>query len=72
MPPTYPESRPSGTPIESEKKTATMTTSISVRAPQITRDRTSVDCTVVPKRWAPDGAACFGKSTPPEEDWAKP
>src|SRR5215216_730559 len=64
--------RPRGTPTAREKNTARMTTSISVRAPQITRERTSVDWTVVPKRCDPDGAACFGKSVPPEEESANP
>jgi hypothetical protein len=55
---------PRGTPIAIERTTARSTTSIAVRDPQITRESTSVDCTVVPNRCEPDGSPCFGNLVP--------
>ncbi len=51
----------------SERMTARTTTSIAVREPQMIRERTSVDCTVVPNRCVESGCACLGKR--PAASW---
>ena len=56
----------------SENTIASTTTSIAVREPQMTRESTSVDCTVVPNQCVPSGAACFGKRTPSARDLVEP
>jgi hypothetical protein len=43
LPPKYPERRPSGTPIEIERKSEMKTTLSSVCVPQMILERTSVD-----------------------------
>ena len=48
-------------PIESESSSERRTTFSSVRVPQMTRERTSVDWTVVPIRWSRDGASSCAK-----------
>ena len=61
QPPTKPDISPSGTPIASENVTARKTTSTAVRAPKITRDRTSKPCTVVPQWLRSVGSPWVGK-----------
>ena len=43
----------------------------SVRVPQMTRERTSVDWTVVPIRWSRDGASSCAKRVPFDRNWSK-
>ena len=45
-------------------KTASTTTLSSVWAPKMTRDSTSVDCTLVPNQCADEGCCCLTKRTP--------
>ena len=53
-------------------KTSEMNTTFSsVCAPQITRDITSVDWTVVPIQWPDDGEASWGNLWPPDWYWSK-
>src|SRR3954454_13968242 len=63
---------PSGTPRTTQKRIDRITTSRAVRAPQITRERTSKNNRSVPNGCPWLGGATFGNSTPWAEDWAKP
>src|SRR5450755_26279 len=55
QPPTYPASKPIGTPSDSEMHTETSPARSDARAPQMTRDATSRPISSVPNKWVAVG-----------------